>query len=312
MDTFDRERFEQQYVSSIKERLRFFVQKGLLAAINDYQTVNNWISQFPENSMTPYFLLDTLTVLTREQVEASLRNIIEQIKASIYVNNPNLTDVELFQAYEKHIESSVFISACKPGHTAGGAPETLRALRTTIGKKFEEIAVTDVCKSIKEKKLKHIYVVDDFIGTGETICKILSYEYLCDNCTCGDGIKKCSLHCAAQNNRDVKFAVISIIMHEQGKEKITEAFNEFELMHAFSVNDSYDLLSDKCTLYRDSDYKDTIIADIKKIMNDHHMTKNIYALHLPVGISGSFPNNSLELFWWGESSEWEPLIRRQH
>lgn len=312
LENKDKELCERQYVESVKEKMRFFVIKELVNPIDDYQTISNWVDQFPEDSVTPYFLLDTLIILTRKQVEASIRNIFEQIKAKIYVSNPNLSDKMLFAKYEEHLEKSVFISACMPGQTAGGAPETIRALRTVIEDKFNEISVPEVCQRITNGSIDHVYIVDDFIGTGNTICKILKHEYLCDACSCGQGIKKCSLQCALNHQTNVEFTVISVVLHKAGEKLIKDSFKNIKILSAFTIDESYDLLSDACELYRDADYIEQIISEVRSIMDEHHMDENPFALHLPIGISGAFPNNSLELFWWSDSTEWKPLVRRLH
>lgn len=313
MNKIDREKCEKQYIESIKEKMKLFIQKGLLNPIEEYQTVHNWIQQFSDNSIVPYLLLDTLVILTKDQVEASLKNVLEQIKTSIYVNNPTLSDTELFSLLDDHMEHSAFISACNPGETAGGAPETLRALRKVIGgKKFTEIAVFDICKGISDGKIRNVYVVDDFIGTGKTICKFMKSEHLCENCVCGKEIGKCSIICAMKNNPDVRFNIISVVLHGEGAKHITDEFKGVTLLSSFNIDGAYDLLSETCELYRDPNYIKETIDVVTNIIKEHHMDDNEYALHLPIGISDAFPNNSLEVFWWAESPKWKPLAPRQH
>ena len=313
MNRIERKNCEKQYIESIKEKMKLFIQKGLLKPIEEYQTIHNWVQQFSENNLVPYLLLDTLIILTKEQVEASFRNIIEQIRTSIYVCNPTLSDDELFSLFEDHIEHSAFISACNPGETAGGAPETLRALRKVIGEdKFNEIAVTDICKGISDGTIRNVYVVDDFIGTGKTMCKFIKTEHLCENCTCGKQIGKCSLYCAMKKNPNTRFTIVSVVLHQKGAEHIVDEMKGVQLMSSFNVDTSYDLLSDTCELYRDPKYIHDTVELIERIMKENHMDKNDYALHLPIAISDAFPNNSLEVFWWAESPTWNPLAPRRH
>lgn len=312
MQEIEREKYEQQYKSRIEAQLAFFVHKRLLGPIADYQTIRNWIQQFPEGSLTPYFLLDALVILTREQVEASLRNIVEQIKASIYVKNPDFDDEKLYAEYEKHLSSSLFVCACAPDEMAGGAPETMRILRSIIGGMFKEASIPDLCETIRIKKIKNVYIIDDFIGTGETIAKQLKKQHLSEKCPNEASIAKCSLQCVAANNPDVSLTIVSVVAHLKGKERLENEFPEFKQMSAYSIDDDYDLLSEGCALYRDSLYMKQTIEDIRKIINDYKMGDNPFALNLPLGISGEFPNNSLELFWWNESDSWKPLAPRNH
>lgn len=312
MKNIDREASEKEYISSVIEKMRFFIHKGLLKPIEEYQTIHNWVQQFPEGSLVPYFLLDTLVMLTRDQVEASLKNIIEQIKSSIYSRNPTLSDAQLFSLFEDHIAHSVFISACIPGHTAGGAPETLRSLRKVIGNQFSEIAVNDICREVRNHNIRNVYIVDDFIGTGKTIETFMKSEHLCEKCICGKEIGKCSLLCAMRNNPDIQFAIISVVLHEKGKSHIRDSIKDIQLLSSFAIDNDYDLLSESCTLYRDSEYTGEIRRIVSEILKEYDMDKNQYALHLSLGVSDSFPNNSLELFWWSESESWKPLAPRRH
>jgi len=106
--------------------------------------------------------------------------------------------------------------------------------------------------------------------------------------------------------------VISVVLHKAGEKLIKDSFKNIKILSAFTIDESYDLLSDACELYRDAEYIEQIISEVRSIMDEHHMDENPFALHLPIGISGAFPNNSLELFWWSDSTEWKPLVRRLH
>lgn len=300
---------ESKYKADIEEQMKFFIQKGLLGPINNFQQILKWIQQFPSESLTPYFLLDALIVVPQQQAQASLENILEQIKASLYKDNPTLSDEELFALYKEHMTHSVFVGASLPGDTASGAPQIMRELRKILKGKFFEAAVSQLCGVIQERQIAHVYIVDDIVGTGETITKRLKYEEWCTSCPCKKAPTNCSLEHIANCHPNIDFTVISVIMHEKGKNRIK---GRFQSLMAYTVDTAYNLLSKNCVLYRDKQYREAIIDDIKKIMDEHNMRDNKYALYLPVAICDEFPNNSLELFWWPDSSKWYPLLRRVH
>lgn len=302
---------EKQYKDDIESQMDFLSQRQLLGSI-DIQTIKNWISQFPVESLTPYFLLDSLVFLSTSQIKASLSNIVEQIKSSIYVKNPNLSDEQLFCKYEEHLEQSVFICACLPSQMASGAPPTTRAFRDIIGAKFKSADVADLCKTILERKIENVYIIDDFIGTGATIKKQINYQHACNGCIYNHPKKTCSLACAASTLKNIKFNIISVVLHEQGIINLKKDFPLFNTMAAYYIDDTYNLLSNNCTLYRDDHYKKKIISETKEIARCKNMHQNKYALNLPLAISEAFPNNSLELFWWAQSEDWMPLLARRH
>lgn len=300
---------EFKYKDDVEEQMKFFIQKGLLGPIKNYQQIFNWIMQFPSESLTPYFLLDALIVVSQQQAQASLENILEQIKASIYKDNPTLSDEELFALYEEHMTHSVFVAASLPGDTASGAPQIMRDLRAILEGKFYETAVSQLCSVIRERQIAHVYIADDIVGTGQTIATRLKYEEWCTNCPRKETLVNCSLEHIANCHPNIDFTVISVIMHAKGQEHIK---GRFQPLMAYAIDTAYDLLSKDCALYRDKQYRETIVEDINRIMDEHNMRGNKYALYLPVAICDEFPNNSLELFWWPDAPEWEPLLRRVH
>lgn len=312
MPDLDRKINEQKFISDVEAQTRFLINKGFFEPISEYQTVRNWIDQFPKDSLTPFFLLDSLIILNRAQVEAALVNILEKIKSQIYRNNPTASDSDLFSIFENHISHSVFVCACTQDNMASGAPETTRILRNVVGEQFQESSVEKICLNIVERGIEHVYIIDDFVGTGETISKQIKKTYLCEKCICGYDNNKCSIFCASKHHTEVDFTVVSVIQHVAGKEKLRQEHSKINTVTAYEIDESYSLLSENCIVVRDSEYLDRIIAEIKSVSEKNGIIDSPYSLSLSIGISGGFPNNSLALFWWAKTATWKPLVPRQH
>lgn len=308
-----KEIIEYQYRSTMESQIKLFIGKHFWEPIKEYQTINNWLSQFPEESLAPYFLMDALIVFTKEQVAVSLGNILEQVRTSIYQEHPNWSDHDLFVTYKEHLAQSVFICACTQGQMASGAPETMRAFRDiAVEGPFQEVSAAKLCHTILGNNIKYVYIVDDFIGTGTTMATQLNCAHSHDDCPCGATCPHCTLKCAADHHPGVQFTVVSVVMHEKGKCRLEDEFKQFKLMTAYQIDDTYDLLSKECILYRDPNYIEEIISEVHMLMKKYQMKENQFAQHLPLAISGKFPNNSLQLFWWSQSPDWKPLIPRRH
>lgn len=312
MPNLDRKINEQKFISDVEAQTKFLISKGLFEPISEYQTIRNWIDQFPEDSLTPFFLLDSLIILNRAQVEAALVNILEKIKSQIYRNNPTASDSVLFSIFENHIKHSIFVCACTQDNMASGAPETTRILRNVVGERFQESSVEKICLNIVEKEIEHVYIIDDLVGTGETISRQIKQNYLCERCICGYDSNKCSIMCASRHHKDVDFTVVSVIQHVTGKKRIRQEHSQINTLTAYEIDESYSLLSEKCIVVRDPEYLERIIAEIKSVSKENGIMDSPYSLSLSIGISGGFPNNSLALFWWAKTTAWKPLIPRQH
>lgn len=305
----DRNQIEEKYKNYINKKVERYVAQKWWGPIKGNE-IRRWIKQFPEDSLVPYLLLDSLNIITTEQIEASLRAILEQLRSNIFCENPNLSDEELYALWNNHMEKTLFIPAHTVRDSISSAPIITRTLKKLIPNFESHTSVAEeLCGDLMKATIENVYFVDDFIGTGRQMSGYLEHEFYCNsNCCTQTEKKSCSIRNLMSVRDNVKFNVITVAQHNAGGNKLKRAHPQLNFLTANTLDDTYDLLSSTCSVYIDEKYLCDVqkaIAEIKKTYN----VSNDYSLNLPLGFEHGFPNNALETYWWSQSN-WQPLIGR--
>lgn len=296
----------------IRERIDFLVKERLLGAIT-VSDIDQWIGNFEQGSDLPYLLLNALIVVNNDQMQACVVDLSNKIKARFYLNNILLTDAELKEKYSEYLEETAFVCATRSGDAASSASWMGHQFRRLLGRGYNEYDLNGLCRKINDKKIKRVYIVDDFVGTGKQMMGFISDEKRRDVCISNGTDCECSVECVIRMYPDISFTIASIILCDEGHIRLREKYPNVEFLCCYKVGAEYDLLSKKCQLYKDmklgEDEIDLAISEMGNICKEKKMACD-YSLHLSCGFEDSFPNNALELFWWNESAEWTPLRAR--
>lgn len=273
------------------------------------EKITNWINNFPKDSIVPYALLRTLSVITDEQIKACVHYIVQQIKASLYFSHPELSDAELSDLFREHFRASTFICACKLGDAASSASKIGRVYRDVLKSYFSESSAEKICNSISQGTIEHVYIIDDFVGTGSQMKDFFSFTSIPEQCTRGFVSARCSVECLIRQHPNVEFTIAAIVAHETGCKQLIEAYPNLKFLYAYKINDDYNLLLEQCALYDANIDKQKCCAEISELKKKYEMESK-YPLNVPFGFENKFPNNALELFWWTKHPEWTPLLER--
>lgn len=302
---------QEQYCSRVKENVEELAKDGWYGKdLEDISAIEMWISNFPEGSILPYVLLDSLTIITDEQRAACVRDIIAQIRASIYKKNIGLSDAELNELFKEHLVSSSFVCACRMGDVASSAAGIGREYKKVLKNAFQESEPIELCRKIHDGSIRHVYIVDDFIGTGSQMHSYIENVSVTEHCTVGEEIGHCSIACLMQNCPDVEFTILPIVAHSCGYKYLKEKYPNLKMLYAYQIDENYDLLSEKCGLYHVSKDKAKQWIEAIKDLRKKHQMESDYRLNVPFGFEDKFPNNALELYWWTKDTAWVPLLPR--
>lgn len=306
-----RELDQEQYCARVKENVEELAKDGWYGKdLKDISAIETWISNFPKGSILPYVLLDSLTIITDDQRAACVKDIIAQIRSSIYKENIGLSDAELNQLFKEHLAASSFVCACRMGDVASSAAGVGKEYKKALGKSFQESEPIELCRKIHDGSVKYVYIVDDFIGTGSQMDGYIKNESVAEHCATREDIGHCSIACLIQSCQDVEFTVLPIVAHSCGYKRLAEKYPNLKIICAYQIGESYDLLSQQCVLYHVSkDGAKQWIEAIKDLKEKHQM-KSDYRLNVPFGFEDKFPNNALELYWWTKDTVWVPLLAR--
>lgn len=302
---------QERYCVRVKENVEELAKDGWYGKdLKDVSAIEMWISNFPKGSILPYVLLDSLTIITDEQRAACVRDIIAQIRASIYKENIGLSDVDLNQLFKEHLAASSFVCACRVGDVASSAAGVGKEYKKALMSGFQESEPIELCRKIHDGSVKYVYIVDDFIGTGSQMDGYIKNESVAEHCVASEEIGHCSIVCLIQNYPGVEFTILPIVAHSCGYKRLTEKYPNLKILYAYQIGESYDLLSEKCALYHvPEDEAKQWIETIKDLREKYQMRSG-YRLNVPLGFEDKFPNNALELYWWTKDTVWVPLLAR--
>lgn len=302
---------QERYCAKVKEDVEELAKDGWYGKdLKDVDAIETWISNFPEGSVLPYVLLDSLTIITDEQLTACVSDIIAQIRASIYKKNIGLSDAELNKLFKKHLASSSFVCACRMGDVASSAAKVGREYKKALRNAFQESEPIELCKKLHDGSVRYVYIVDDFIGTGNQMDGYIRNESVVECCAVDERIGYCSIACLIQNYPDVEFIILPIVAHSCGYEHLTKEYPNLKILYAYQIGENYNLLSEKCTLYHVPENTAKQWIQAIKVLQETYQMKSGYRLSVPFGFEDKFPNNALELYWWTKNTAWVPLLAR--
>lgn len=294
-----------------------YIRKGWYDLKISTPTLERWCDNFaaqPDITFDPqicaHFLLNSLIFYQEKQLEAIIIQIQDRIKSEINQSleesqKRRLSDGELNAIWEDYKKQSCIIAAASPSDVADSAHQAARLWRNIAG--IDTGSILDLRKIIEKGNKKHIYFVDDFIGTGTKMNTFLSQRY-----------------CESKNNWNfeyindiinstknvVDFNVIVYAIYENGRKTVQDNFPSLNFYYGDMYTDEYNIISDDCVLYDlFEDDKENIIAYINEKLKDFSVNK--YVLYLPISFHHGCPNNSLPLYYVS-TSNWCNLLTESH
>lgn len=277
--------------------------------------IDCWVKNFPADSTLPYVLLNSLVIINDDQKRACVEYLYRNIQADYYQENMEKSDEQLTTGFSQYLKDTAFVCAAYGGDTASSAAQIMLELRELLGNGYQEYNEHELCAAIREKRIKRVYLVDDFVGTGTQMKTFIAGKKATIRCI-HDKDKLCCLECLIRDYPEVKFGIFAIVICKKGQGEILEEYPNMHFNNAYFLDDEYDLLHEQCLAYRsiqDSPQKreqiSACVQEIEAIRKAFGMD-NDYSLHLPCGFEKTFPNNALELFWWNRHGNWKPLLSR--
>ena len=257
------------------------------------------------------FLLHALVFYQDRQLTAIISSIEAEIKSQLNeLNEQNtfkrLSENELSALWEKYKGESYIVAAASPNDAAGSAYHATRLWRNASG--IDTGTINSLVEQICEKGKKHIFFVDDFIGTGTKMLEFLTVDHFPFNKPYGfTNIKEV----IEKYKNDVDFNISVFAMCIEGKQKIDDNFpGLLNYYYGDLYTDDYNLINDSCVLYDAfSNNKTQIIDYILKIKQ--RIGENKYELNLPIAFNHGCPNNTLSLYY-KKTDFWTNLLSESH
>ena len=162
----------------MKRRLRSKASKPEIALI-ETQQAKNWLAQFSiSDRNTAECLLNSLTLVSHSEFERGLRQLL--VEASENIIGP----VALYATKEQDPTASFFssatteIDAVRRGSELGSEAQVAATIRNLAKADPKKYLNHPSLEKMKKEKCRAVFVVDDFIGSGERTSEFLTSMWL--------------------------------------------------------------------------------------------------------------------------------------
>lgn len=128
--------------------------------------IERWLSQFeiPERYLAEY-MLKKMRYVSFEEVEAWIQTALRQLISDIETTSGKKEAIAIFPVSKPFIHNFNEDKEIKPANdSAGRFAHSLRNVERDLSKHIE---LTPRLESMRDRKVRHLIFVDDFIGTGD-------------------------------------------------------------------------------------------------------------------------------------------------
>ena len=294
-----------------------YIRKGWYDSVFSTPTLERWCGNFiaqPGNEFDPqicaHFLLNSLIFYQEKQLEAIIVQIQDQIKRELNERLEDqygyrLSDEDIETAWESYKAQSYIVAAALPQYVGDSAHQASRLWRNITD--IDVGSVLELTKVIEQRGKKHVFFVDDFVGTGNKIMSFFS------ECYSENGENKGIEHIRnviGEKKDQVDFNVAVYAIYEKGMDDVKEKYPYLNIYYGDIYTKEYNVLSSDCVLYDlFEDDKDDIIAYLNDKLQEFSVNK--YVLNLPISFHHGCPNNSLPLYY-ASTPKWCRLLSESH
>lgn len=295
-----------------------YIRQGWYDNAISFADIECWVDNFEKDRdqmecdplICADLLLNALIFYQSKHIPAIIRSIVNRIKARLNQEKQKagcrLSEKELEQAWLQYKQECFICSAARPEDAGTSAHQAARDWRNITD--IETGTVVQLKKMILEKGKKHIFFVDDFIGTGSKMYDLFSCDLFPDSNTYG--FKKLE-DLFEEFEKDVDFNIAVYAICKQGHRNIKEKYSHLFFYFGDYYDERYDLQSSNCVFYDLFEAeRNTIIEYIAQKQKELN-GDSPYALNLSIGFTHGCPNNTLALYY-KSSESWVGLLKETH
>uniref|UniRef100_UPI004056E99F phosphoribosyltransferase-like protein n=1 Tax=Acetatifactor sp. TaxID=1872090 RepID=UPI004056E99F len=292
-----------------------YINKGWYDSAISLDKLERWLDNFPipasegefDTRLCAKFLLDAIVFYQTNHMVAIISSIINQKKSQLNEAKEKeygrrLSEEEFEAEWNIYISESYVVAAAKPEDVGSSAHNAARHWRNTTG--IDSGSVAGLKKAVLEQKKKHIFFVDDFVGTGSKIKKFLSDDLFPDRNTYGFLTIQEFMD---ENSDGIDYNVAVFAMCEEGYIKLSGLFNKLIFCYGDFYDKHFDLGNEEFFLYELYQKEKEHILEFIREKQTELDSGNRFALNLPISFSHGCPNNTLSLFY-KNTSEWTGLF----
>lgn len=294
-----------------------YISQGWYDNAISFTDIECWVDNFEKDSQNmecdplncANLLLNALIFYQSKHIPAIIRSIENSIKAKLNQDKQKygqrLTEAELEQEWLRYKQDCFICAAARPEDAGTSAHQATRDWRNIT--KIDSGTVVQLRKAIQEKGKKHIFLVDDFIGTGKKMGGILNDVMFPDKNAYG--FQRISDLFDEFEGVDFNIAVYAAC--KQGYTKLKDKYSCLAFYFGDYYDEQYDLQSPNCVFYDLFEAeRNTIIEYISRKQKELN-ADNEYELNLSVAFTHGCPNNTLALYY-ESNKNWTRLLQATH
>lgn len=293
-----------------------FINKGWYDSAISLDKLEQWLDNFNvpngngdfDTRICAKFLLDAIVFYQKNHMVAIIDSIINKKKSSLNEVKEKelgrrLSERELEIAWNRYVSECYIVAAAKPEDAGGSAHNAVRYWRNQTG--IECGSVAGLRNAIVQQNKKHIFFVDDFIGTGSKMQKFLTNKLFPERSAYGF----LSVKEFMEDYQDgIDYNIVVFALYEKGLIALRGLFKNINFCYGEFYDKSYDLCGENFLLYDlYEDEKEQIISYIRTKQRELD-EDNKYALNLPIAFTHGCPNNTLALYY-KRNPEWADLFQ---
>lgn len=294
---------ELDYINHVKDRCYKLIDMGVWEGVKK-ERLDGWIGCLNncDAKLLAAYLLDNLTYRSREQY-ASLLDFVFQ---DLMVSTPEDThQVRLLdeltlrktKASKFAIQIAPVIGLSAPPTKSG--PYILRLAQRRYRIQNDWLSWPN--RLVSADKITHLYLIDDFCGTGEQFSHFLS---------------SIQLNEIREKSPEIKIYYLVTTIHAAGKKLIADKYPFVEVICAEQLSDANSILSDTALKrYQIQGFAEKIknqyaaAIEYTDLPVSGKLAVGFGGLGLSYGFTHATPNNTLPIFWM-ETPKLTPLLDR--
>ena len=271
-----------------------------------------FINQFKgnEEKYVAYKIIDLLNYYNQAYLNIYVRYLLNELRRRVYVEtikiNKNATDKEVEEAWDKYLSEVLFVPLSDKTIT-DSAYRVIQSFKDYFNSyrinEDENISNIEGMVELIIKGKKHIFIIDDFVGSGYQIMEKFLPKYFNFN-----GVGKKMLSEVISENPEVEFEFFVLSSSVHGKEKIEKQGLKFNCIDLYT--DEYSIIEYNTIDWVSRSEFDMFVDTLDKIVKDNEIGFE-HTMNLPILFDHSSPKPSHPIYWNGNKKKnWVALRLR--
>lgn len=299
---------QEKILEELKKRI-YYQRTHTWRNIISKTDVDNFISNFNDDEVLGFVLLDILIFHNQEQEKQLVHTLIEQLLKDIYKNiNPNQDDnsEQINRKLKSKSKDICFIPVADKDLSDSSYAWSTVVKNSYEGLKKQFYSVDQLPLLLSLQK-KYCVFYDDMIGTGEQFTSFITKKRFCL-----DKKTNLSILDLMDHNKETQLYYLCLAGYKDGIEKVKSLNDNIKVVVAerFDTTDSVLSPDNEYWLYYDKRDRDEIIKKVQDYYKSICGENQKFSRNIAVMFERVRPSNTNFPLYWCNNKNWKPLKTR--